>query len=837
MEINTNIEILAPLSGLFLALKDVPDPVFAQKMVGDGYAIEPTSNKLTSPFNGTVIQIHSSKHAITIEQENGCQVLMHIGIDTVKLNGEGFKTFVNVGDKVKEGETLIEFDLDFLAIHAKSLITPVLVLNSENNKIKSTNIFGQNIKSGQHLFKTSSNAVSTSNKIPIDFIYSEKISLGNPAGMHARPSAEFVTLAKTFTCSINLTKGQKTINGKSLVGILSLEVDYNEVITIGASGSDAKEALIELSEFILNHKEVHSEEARAFSTNKSKNLDKKEDHYFGVPASEGKAIGTVFQIALLDIKIPPHTSTVNKELPILEDALNVAKKALNELAITVEKKSGAANAKIFYAHLELLEDPDILLIATELISKNKNAAYAWHTAYTQVAKTLSELHNSNLAARATDIKDVGLRVLKEIVPIDNNFSSFDKLPNGTILVAPDLTPSETARLDRNKIVGFATTCGGSTSHVAIIARSLGIPAIVGTDQEVLHLQNNQVVLLDAENGFLKTNLTNDEIEKVQQENIKREEDNKQAISQSKLPAITLDGVNIEVAANITNVEDATNANNLGCDGVGLFRSEFIFMEATQEPSIEKQTKVYQSTLDEISRTKSNPLIIRTLDVGGDKPLSYLPITQEENPFLGERGIRVSLENESIFRNQIKAILNVKPLKHIHIMFPMVSILCELLQAKKIVREEQDIIGVENVSIGIMVEVPSTALMADAFAPHVDFFSIGANDLTQYTLAIDRGHSKLAKNADGLNPAVLKLIKMTCEAAQKSDIWVGVCGGIASDLQAIPILLGLGVTELSVSIPMIPKVKAKVREINLEQCKKLAFTAMNSTSAKEVRKLK
>jgi phosphocarrier protein FPr len=837
MGLNRNSNVVAPLSGVFMELGDVPDPVFAEKMVGDGYAIDPTTNRLVSPIDGIIKQLHASKHAVTIEQEDGNQILIHVGIDTVKLKGEGFKTFIEIGDNVKIGDTLIEFDLDFLALNAKSLVTPVLLLDANNHKVRTNNTPGQTVLSNQHLFnfKAICNTPKDSNS-KNEFIFSDSIIIANPLGMHARPSAEFISITKKFSSKVNVKKGNKTVNGKSLVALLSLEIEHNDSITIGVSGSDAKELLVELCNFIANNKELSNNTSKINPPPPSTSQINADGFFYGVPASEGKAVGKVFQVGLIDLKIPTHTSTPEKEISILESAISNSKRELKELAMSVSNKTGEENAKIFNAHIELLDDPDIHLIAAELMNKNKNAAFAWHTAYTEVSKTLAQLRNANLAARAADIKDVGLRVLKEIIPVNDNALQFDQLPTGTILIAPDLTPSETARLDKNKITGFATTFGGSTSHVAIIARSLGIPAIVGTDQEVLHLKNNQEVLLNAEEGFLKTNVSKEEIEETIRENQKKDEENKIAISNSQEMAITIDGQRVEVAANITNVDDAKNANKLGCDGVGLFRSEFIFMESEIEPSIKKQTEVYQAALDEISKVETKPFIIRTLDVGGDKPLSYLPIPQEENPFLGERGIRVSLENPKIFRNQIKAILSIRPLDKVHVMFPMISTLDEVIKAKKIVAEEQKNLGVKKILIGIMVEVPSTALMADIFAQHVDFFSIGANDLTQYTLAIDRGHSKLAKNADGLNPSVLKLIKLTCEAAQKNNIWVGICGGIASDLQAVPILLGLGVKELSVSIPMIPKVKSKIRELNLNECQKLAITALNCASALEVRKL-
>jgi phosphoenolpyruvate-protein phosphotransferase len=469
-----------------------------------------------------------------------------------------------------------------------------------------------------------------------------------------------------------------------------------------------------------------------------------------------------------------------------------------------------------------------------IIETKKSAAFAWKVSYLSHANRLTQLTNELFAARATDLKDVGRRVLKILVGAVDQKIDF---PEDAILIAESLTPSDTANLDKSKVLGFATTTGGATSHVAILARSLGIPAIAGINAKALDLQAGTQVILDGDSGVIKLNISESDIALIKSKQEAYDKEKTQALEKAFDVAKTTDGLEIEVAANIAGPSDAADALSLGCDGVGLLRSEFLFLERKSAPTEADQLQTYQKIAHALTDEKSaRKFIIRTLDVGGDKPLAYMPIPEEENPFLGERGIRVSLNNPEIFREQLRAILRVKPIEQVRIMFPMISTITELKEAKKILKEEQDKLGVKKIEVGIMIEVPSAALMAEQLAAEVDFFSIGANDLTQYTLAMDRGHHKLAALADGLHPSILRLIKMTCDGAKKHGKWVGVCGGIASDLPAVPILIGLGVTELSVSVPVLPMVKAQVRKISHKDCSELAQKALNLETGKEVREL-
>jgi phosphoenolpyruvate-protein phosphotransferase len=385
-------------------------------------------------------------------------------------------------------------------------------------------------------------------------------------------------------------------------------------------------------------------------------------------------------------------------------------------------------------------------------------------------------------------------------------------------------------------MGFCTTRGGATSHVAILARSLGIPALAGIEPAALELANGTPVILDGDKGTIRLNVSADEVSHVRAAQQRADQRRREDLTHAREPAVTLDGTHIEVMANIGGVTDAGQVAALGGEGVGLLRSEFLFMERRDAPTEDEQFENYKSIVETLGPDRT--VIIRTLDVGGDKPLSYLPIPKEDNPFLGERGVRVGLDRPEILRAQLRAILRASKFGKINVMFPMIATLSELRDVKAILAEEAASLGVPTIPTGIMVEVPAAAVMAAQFAREADFFSVGTNDLTQYTLAMDRGHPKLAPQVDGLSPAVLHLIAHAVRGAHAAgrNVRVGVCGGIASDPCAIPILIGIGVDELSVSMPAIPAVKAQIRTLRLDDCRKLAEFALAADSAADVRTL-
>ncbi len=848
----TRTEISAPLTGIMVPIDQVPDPVFARKMVGDGFSIDPLSNLLVAPVAGEVVDLQPSHHAVTLRTADGLEILMHIGLDTVSLLGKGFTPKVKEGATVAVGDPLIEFDLDAVAREAKSLLTQVVITNTErvSSIVPATGLVnaGSDVAATVELAAVEETADGASGADVT--VTSEGLIVPNPTGLHARPSATLVNLAKQYSSDIRLRRGDDTANAKSIVSIMGLAVGYAQKIVITAHGADAAEAVEAIAQAVrdglgedcpppsgtedtapMRAIEVESEPEPEPSGPRSGDWNL----LLGVSASPGLGVGTVLQLRREDIVVTENASDHHLERRKLNSAIDRALLDLSALQRKLEQDASPDKAAIFAAHQEILGDPELLDIAASAIDKGKSAPFAWRAAYTNFADQLAGLADEVLAGRANDVRDVGQRVLEELT---GQRSEKPELAEGTILIAEDLTPSDTAQLDRSKVVGFATTGGGASSHVAIIARSLDIPAVAGIEARALDIADGTRVVLDGSKGSLQLNLTDDEIDGIFDRQKKLAERKALEDSHKDEPATTTDGHQVHVVANIGGVEDAEKAMTKGAEGVGLLRSEFVFMGRSTAPTEAEQAEVYADCSRALK--PGQPLVIRTLDVGGDKPLDYLPIPAEENPFLGVRGVRVGLEKPEVLRTQLRAILAAADAgAELYVMFPMIATIDDWRQAKAIWDDERAKSGVTaKVSVGIMMEVPSVAVMAKQFAAEegCDFFSVGTNDLTSYTLAMDRGHPKLAAQVDPCNPAILTLIGNACEALHERGKWLGICGGVASDPQAVPILVGLGVDELSCSIPAIPAVKAAVRSYSLEQCKEMAAKAVLCSTPEEVRSL-
>ena len=845
----TRLDLKAPLTGVIVPIEQVPDPVFAQKMVGEGVSIDPLSDHLLAPCDGEVIHLHPAAHAVTIRTLGDLEVLLHIGLDTVKMRGEGFTPKVKVGDRVRTGDELIRFDLDKVATGAKSLLTQVVIANS--NLLTSFTPRAGLVTAGvddiaEAVFDGGSGDGSVDG-VPVPTgrtVTSDAVVVPNPTGLHARPAAVLSNLAQKYESTVALKRGDDQANAKSVMAIMGLEVYQGHKVQVVAHGPDAAQAVTELAEALregLGEEGVvpvpedsggHVIPAPAAAAVKPTRRSEDPNLLLGVAASPGLGVGRVLRVHHEDIQVKEEAADRHKERRLLNEALDRAMVQLEALENRLRQDADPDKAMIFAAHREILRDPDLLDIASSTIDKGKSAAFAWRRAYTTYADRLAGLTNELLAQRATDVRDVGQRVLEEVTGQRREKTD---IPEGTILIAEDLTPSDTASLDRTKVVGFCTQAGGASSHVSILARSLDIPAVAGIEPRALDIADGTLVILDGAKGTLRMNVTEDDVARIRRRQERLAARRAEELTHADEPAVTGDGHHVEVVANIGGLEDAQEAMTKGAEGVGLLRSEFVFLGRTKAPTEDEQAEIYTA----IARTLApgQPLVIRTLDVGGDKPLPYLPMAPEENPFLGERGIRVGLNRPEVLRTQVRAILRaVEAGAKINVMFPMIATLEDFRQAKAIFEEERATLGVAAVPVGIMVEVPSVAVMAPQFAREVEFFSVGTNDLTQYTLAMDRGHPKLAPQVDGLNPAVLGLIALAVKAAHEAERWVGVCGGMASDPQAVPILVGLGVDELSVSIPAIPAVKAQIRSLSLARCQELAARALTLDSAAAVRAL-
>ena len=833
--------LIAPVSGVLVPLTDVPDPAFAQKLVGDGIAIDPVTDRILAPCSGVIAQLHSAGHAVTIKTDAGDEVLIHVGLDTVMLKGRGFTPHARAGDSVRVGDLLLSFDADLVATQARSLLTEMVVTTMEGVMLSMPR--SGVVTAGRDVVlevRRSGTRAEVAVAPPgADTVYSQPIVISNSTGLHARPAAIIAARARQFKSSVRLVRGDRHGNAKSLTSLMSLEVADGDAVTIEATGEDASEAVAVLSRVVAEEARdsapanvaVTAGAAASGDAKVSVPLSADPNRLTGVAAAPGVALGEIFQWRQQDAPVVQHAADPSRERRQLDEALAEAHAQLDALQHRLATHADTDKVAIFSAHKELLEDPDLLDTAVDAIQAGTSAAYAWQQAYRAQADRLGRLSNEMLAARAGDVRDVGRRVLRILT---GTTTAAPELPADAIVIAEDLTPSDTASLDRRRVRGLCTTGGGSTSHAAILARALDLPAVAGIEPRALELPDGTAALIDGSRGVLKINPTEEERAWVAARQGRLEGRRTAERASAQDPAATTDGHRVEVVANIGDLAEAGQVVRLGGEGVGLLRTEFLFFNRQEPPGEDEQARIYEDIV--LALGVERILVVRTLDVGGDKPLPYLPMAAEENPFLGERGIRMLLNRPDVLRTQLRAILRASAAGRICIMFPMISTMEEWAAARAYYEESRASLNTPPIPVGIMVETPAAALLADQFARDADFFSIGTNDLTQYTLAMDRGHPRLASALDALHPAVLRLIDQTVKGAHARKRWVGVCGSLASDPQAVPILIGLGIDELSVSLPAVPAIKAQIRRLRLSDCRETAARALAAAAASEVRAL-
>ena len=828
------LELYAPVSGKTQSIETVPDMVFAQKTIGDGVSIAPSSFVLCAPCAGTIVNIHSSKHALTMRTEQGIEILMHVGLDTVLLKGSGFDVKVSVGQTVKKGDCLITFQPDIIEKNGKSLLTEIVVANMDRTTgvMAMTN---KDVTAGKDVILTVA-LKKEAEIIPMPSVKGMKtesweIEIKNPVGLHARPAAILVNSAKRFKSEIALICGDKSANAKSLTAVMGLDIKKGDLVRLTADGYDATDAMKTLIPLIETGLGEELTQAPVLTEEASPKEKDRENLFFGIAASPGTAVGVAIQLQDAVFDVEEFGAPPSKEKEKLAEALTEASDELADLHEKMLKKTEPEKAAIFAAHQELLEDPELVENAQKLIDDGRSAAFAWQQTINKQARQFAEMKNALLAGRAADLQDVGKRVLRLLT---GGAEQKIRLPENAVVIARELTPTDTTLLDKEKVAGFVTVGGGASSHAAILARAMMLPAVSGVSEKVLNVLNGTPVLLDGTKGKVRLYPDEKETKAALHHKEKEHKTQTELFQKRNEPAITTDGVRLEIAGNVGNAEDASRVVSCGGEAIGLLRSEFLFLSRQEAPSEPEQAAVYGKIAEIMGKDKS--VIIRTLDVGGDKELPYIREAEEANPFLGVRGLRLSLRHQNLFRSQIRAILKSADKTKIRIMFPMVTTLEELNLAKQIVAEERELMNAPAVETGIMIEVPAAAITADVLAPYVDFFSIGTNDLTQYTMASDRGNPLLAELSDGLHPAVLRMIQMTVEGAEKHGKRVGVCGAMAGDEKAVPVLTGLGVKELSVVPPLIPAIKAQIRSLSFARCQDLARLAVGQESVAAVHKI-
>ncbi|HWH87800.1 MAG TPA: phosphoenolpyruvate--protein phosphotransferase [Pseudomonas sp.] len=823
---NKELTLSAPLSGPVLTLANVPDAVFASGAMGDGIAIDPLNDTLYSPCAGVVIHVARSCHAVTVRADNGAEILLHLGLDTVELNGEGFAMLVKESDRVSLGQPLLRYDLDKVGQQCKSLVSLLILTNSADFQVRPITL--KAVKVGEPLLHViARNPVAANTETPGGPELSGQVRVAHRGGLHARPAALIRQTAQGFNSQSQLHFAGKSAPCNSLIGLMGLAIGEQDEVQVSCQGPDAAAALQALLSALATAL-PDDRHAQAPATTAPLKRPAEAGVLHGVCAAPGLVAGPLLHLNAVSLPADTGDHDPQQQQQLLEVALNEVRSEIAATLAQAKKHKNPDEEAIFAAHMALLEDPALLDAAQQSIESGTAATHAWSHSIDAQCEVLQGTGSALLAERANDLRDLRQRVLRALLGEAWHYD----VPAGAIVAAHELTPSDLLQLSAQGVAGLCMAEGGATSHVAILARGKGLPCIVALGAQLLDQPQDQAVVLDADGGRLELTPNAQRLADVQQAQAQRQQRRDSQQAKAHLRAETRNGVHIEVAANVASSSEAAEAFANGADGVGLLRTEFLFVDRQTAPDVEEQRTAYQAVLDAMG---DKSVIIRTIDVGGDKQLDYLPLPAEANPVLGLRGIRLAQARPEILDQQLRALLQVRPLHRCRILLPMVTEVDELLHIRQRVEAlclEMSI--AQRPEIGVMIEVPAAALQAEQLAEHADFLSIGTNDLSQYTLAMDRDHAGLAARVDALHPALLRLIAMTCAGAAVHKRWVGVCGALASDPLATPVLIGLGVSELSVSPVQIGEIKDRVRQMHEAECQRMAHELLKLSSAAAVR---
>ncbi len=842
----TRLPLSAPLAGWALPLDEVPDPAFAQRLVGDGIAIDPTVGELRSPCDGVVLSVHRARHACTLRAANGAEVLLHVGVDTVKLGGEGFTPRVTDGQAVKAGDRLISFDLDLLGQKARSLVSMMVVTNGFS---VADLVTGREVAAGDAVMAvTGGEAAVDPTPAPAAAAgetVTRAVRLPLAQGLHARPAAALAAAAKRHPGPVQLRCKGRDANAKSVTALMGLGTALGDTLEIAVSGpgaADVADRLVDLVQGGLGDPVVAIPDTPAGGGAPMAAIAKpaaeeplgppfaagEEVLLKGTIAVPGIAVGAAVRLFREAVSFPEQGSGPEVEERRLRDAL-----ARVGTDLEAAQAQGGGHGAIFAAHRELLADPDLADESMAQLRQGRSAEAAWSTTMRRQADRLAGMADARMAERAADMRDLEAQVLDVLSGRGPRLRLAD-VPPGSVVLAGEVLPSDLAGVQPGRLGGLCMAQGGPTSHAVILAAGLGVPTVVAVGGQLGRVPEGAPLILDGNRGQLTVFPPEAEMQATREAARVREARRVENRRSAHLDCVMADGTRIEVFANLGKAKDAAPAVAEGAEGCGLLRTEFLFLERQSAPTEDEQLEQYQAIADALG---GRPLVIRTLDVGGDKPLPYLPLPPEENPVLGLRGVRVGLRQPELLRGQIRAILRVRPAGAARIMVPMIASPWELRAVRDMVAEEMQRLGrAEPIEVGAMIEVPAAAVAADQIAAVADFLSVGTNDLTQYVLAMDRGNPHVAAQLDALHPGVLRMVRLAVVGADQHRRPVAVCGGSASDPLAAPILLGLGVTELSATPAVIADLKAFIRTLTLEECRAVAETALNLDSADAVRRM-
>jgi multiphosphoryl transfer protein len=829
------LELLAPLSGWVLPLAEVPDPVFAQGLAGDGVAIDPTSETLHAPCDGEVQLAGGNRHAVTLRTAAG-DLLLHVGIDTVRMAGQGFTLRVAQGERVRAGQPLLDFDLAAVARGAASAITPVLLGGSGLAAI-GDRTSGRAVQAGDVLMRialtqppatAAGAAAAPLAGTAAPAAQQRRYRVNFDHGLHARPAAQLAAALKGLEVEVRLRAHGREASVRSTVGIMALGVAAGDVVALSVAGRDAQAAWSVLDALMQPVADGEEGAVDAAAPAPKAVAPAPGTCLAGIVASRGLAEGVAVLLAQPSPVAP--ASQRPAQSPVAEQArLSAAIAKVDDHLASLAGRQDRQAQDVIAAHRALLADAGLREQAAQSISAGSSAAFAWSATLAAAGDALAALRDARMAERRADLQDIDRQVLRALA--GEWLDEVATLPEHAIVIAQELLPSQLLALDPAKLAGVCTAAGGASSHVAIIAAGRGLPMIVGAGDALLGIASGTPLLLDAEAGEVIVAPPPAQRERHAGRRTRRAArlgaDRESALQ----AAVTTDGHRIRVWCNLGKRAEAAPAVAAGAEGCGLLRTEFLFLDRRQAPTMAEQLAEYQGIADALA---GRPLAIRTLDAGGDKPIAYLPQPHEDNPALGLRGLRTSLARPDLLAAQLEAIVAVQPAGQCRVLLPMVTDLADVRAVRAVLEPIAHAAGQPVPKLGVMIETPAAALLAGQLCREVEFLSIGSNDLSQYTLAMDRQHAALAVRLDGLHPAVLGLVARVADAARVSGRELGLCGGLASDPLAVPLLIGLGLDELSVTPAMIPTIKGQVRGLARAACEALAAEALEMVDAAAVR---
>ena len=836
-----DVVLLAPFTGPVVPLADVPDPVFAEGMFGDGIGIDPLDNVLVSPCDGTITHLARTHHAVTLRTEEGAEILVHIGIDTVELGGKGFTPKVEQGATVRAGEPLIEFDADLRrATRAESRLGDRgrerrCVRSHRSRRPRRAESGRAHAGVAREARRESRDGARGANVHGRSAPQPDAGARGRPAcasgGAGARSGARFRREGRS---ALRRQKGAGGKRGRAARSRCGRGRDDRT----GGIGAQAQQAVEAVAAELLRAAQGEVEETPARAKSPAPVAKPARDRasrcrpntLAGVCAAPGIAVGKLVRWDDQEI-VPPEQASGSSatESRALDKAIAQVDAELGETVRTASQRGAVGEAGIFAVHRVLLEDPTLARCRAR--SDQPRQERGLRVARGDPRADRAALERAGRPARRARRRSARHRKARAARARSENTAARE-LPEETVLAANEFTPSDLSSIDRTRVTALVMARGGATSHAAIIARQIGIPALVAIGDALHAIPEGTQVVVDASAGRVEHAPTALDVERARNERERLagvREANRKHVAASR---IDKDGRQIEVAANIATLDDAKAAVENGADAVGLLRTELLFIHRQSAPTVAEHAESYQGIVDAL---QGRTAIIRTLDVGADKEVDYLTLPPEENPALGLRGIRLAQVRPDLLDDQLRGLLAVKPSGTVRILLPMVTDAGELQRLRARIDELAREAGrTDPVEVGVMIEVPSAALLADQLAKYADFLSIGTNDLTQYTLAMDRCQPDLAAQSDGLHPAVLRLIKAAVQGAEKHGKWVGVCGALGGDPVAVPLLVGLGVTELSVDPVSVPGIKARVRNLDYQLCRQRAEDALALESAQAVR---